>query len=103
MEYIRRLASNMQASGEPVLFNIATNTPSNSAAQEILLGTISHVQKQFKVQYPEGSSQIVFFKEPTVVSNSNSETKLSVPYQAVEFSESLTNGVVRQDPRSYQI
>lgn len=105
MEYIRRLSSNMQASEELVLFNIATNTPSNSAAQEILLGTISHVQKQFKVQYPEGSSQIVFFKEPTVISNSNSETKLSVPYQAVEFSEANDglNGPVLQDPRSYQI
>jgi len=103
MEYIRRLASNMQASEEPVLFNIATNTPSNSAAQEILLGTISHMQKQFKAQYPEGSSQIVFFKEPTVISNS--ETKLSVPYQAVEFSEANDglNGPVLQDPRSYQI
>merc|ERR1719251_845364 len=95
----------MKSSQQPTLFNIATTTPSDPAAKEILLGALSHVQKQFKTQYPEGSSQIVFFKEPTVVSNSNSETKLSVPYQAFELSRANDNlnGPVLQDPRSYQI
>jgi len=103
MEYMRRLGKSMESNKQPTLYNMATTTPSNPAAHEILLGALSHVQKQFKTQYPEGSSQIVFFKEPTVVSNSNAETKTSLFYQAMQLSESLTNGVVRQDPRSYQI
>jgi len=103
MEYMRRLGKSMESNKQPTLYNMATTTPSNPAAHEILLGALSHVQEQFKTQYPEGSSQIVFFKEPTVVSNSNAETKTSLFYQAMQLSESLTNGVVRQDPRSYQI
>jgi len=107
MEYLRRLGNAMKSNEQPTLYNVATTTPNNPAAQEILLGALSHVQKHFKSQHPEGSSQIVFFKEPTVVSNSNAESKVSAPYQPFELSEQLgfpeSSGPVLTDPRQSQI
>lgn len=93
----------METNEQPTLYNIATTTPSNPAAHKILLGALSYAQKQFKTQHPEGSSQIVFFKEPTVVSNSNAEAKTTLFYQAMELSQTLPNGATAQDARSYQI
>lgn len=102
IEYLRRLSNSMKKSEEPILYSVATKSVSNDGAHEILLGAVSKLQKKFKETHPDGSSQIVFSKEPTVISNT--ETKLRMPqHRPVEFAESNSLGNVLQNPRTYQI
>jgi len=100
MEYLRQLADLIKTSSDPALYNVATNSPSEAAAYEILLGAISHVQSIFKDQHPQGSSQIAFLKEPVITSKDNRQE--APHYHPKEFATTLDNGVVIADSRSQQ-
>jgi len=110
IEYLRRLTEKMEASESPVLYNVATSTPPNAAAQEILLGAVKETQKAFKKHHPEGTSQIVFMKEPNVISNAESTFSMPLHRKPVEFSvqypddpDAAKNTATLTDPRTSQI
>jgi len=91
VEYIRRLADSMTSASEPVLYNVATTTPSHQGAQKILEAALNYVTAQFNSQHPTGSSQLVFMKEPVVVQNDKT-TKMIPHHHAKEFITQSCSG-----------
>lgn len=108
VEYIRRLTKNMKAEEYPVLYNIATKTPEFPEAKDILKDALRQLKASFQETHPDGNSQLVFMKEPTIVHKADVPPVLP-HYHPIEFSAiaNITNVTtdyyVYSDSRSYQI
>jgi len=85
MEYFNRVASNMQASDNLELFNLATTALDelylvSDDAIAILSATVQNLLTTFSENFPNGSSQVAFIKTPEMEqteAHTNLESKLS--------------------------